>query len=744
MSSKLTLPARALVACLLATASSASLGCGSSGGLPTKGNMPHGEMGKPANIKDEEFAASLFSLLRDGAPTPARDARLVGVVRRQLAHAATRFAHGYPERATDSVIGAMYLMRAGEGRAEMIDEQGDRALAGAITRLSSLGDEGRALALMQMRASFLPAGSPQRKELDEHLRALGVWMKDTRTGKAIRKAGAEERALVSRALVDPSREALDAAARSVSTWIDGAIDFHNEFRQTGERPVREDAIEAARALESGGITMAALFLRHGDARGAVERISGSSAKRLIPPQFMMRLGSAATDDGASDWQAVAGAFAQLESEPQDMETGTDPALVSAALWGSTLEAFRRAPSHFGAAMLVARSLIRFGMSEAAPLALAEGLGAEPDARALATAMDLVVSALNEDASIDDIEAVRRTFRAAAPVLAHGDKPKVASLIEPSAAQVRFMMASIEVRAGNLAAARPLLAAALTAEPSVSGYTMFAMVERQAGDPKKAIEHVGKALGAPDARFAVLDVAEALILSFEVHRDAGAKDKAKETLDRALDAVLAARKAGTGPADKARAERLLGRVLDGYGDVKGAGRALDRALVAAAAERPILGATVLDAVGRAFVRRDLPAARAALKRGIEADVPEEDLVYGGLWVLLLERELRAPTDGTAERALRGGDRGSWVAKLSLWANGKLSDAELASSAQNAAQRVEAAFYAAMAKKVAGDPGAEESLRQVAKSPVIDLLEVHLAREMLAPQLSAELPGGVKLP
>jgi hypothetical protein len=34
--------------------------------------------------------------------------------------------------------------------------------------------------------------------------------------------------------------------------------------------------------------------------------------------------------------------------------------------------------------------------------------------------------------------------------------------------------------------------------------------------------------------------------------------------------------------------------------------------------------------------------------------------------------------------------------------------------------------------------------VAKSPVIDLLEVHIAREMLAPRLQAEVPGGVKLP
>jgi hypothetical protein len=47
-------------------------------------------------------------------------------------------------------------------------------------------------------------------------------------------------------------------------------------------------------------------------------------------------------------------------------------------------------------------------------------------------------------------------------------------------------------------------------------------------------------------------------------------------------------------------------------------------------------------------------------------------------------------------------------------------------------------------VAGDPSAEQRLRQVASSPVIDLLEVQLARDLTAPRVRADLPGGVKLP
>lgn len=75
---------------------------------------------------------------------------------------------------------------------------------------------------------------------------------------------------------------------------------------------------------------------------------------------------------------------------------------------------------------------------------------------------------------------------------------------------------------------------------------------------------------------------------------------------------------------------------------------------------------------------------------------------------------------------------------------MTDGELLSAAQNTAQRIEAIFYTAMQKRAAGDPSANDKLREVAKSPVIDLLEVNLAREMLAPRIQAELPADLKIP
>ncbi len=694
----------------------------------------------PVDVSDAQYATVLSRVLRDGAPTPERLALLAGVVRRQLAHAAPRFNHGHDAHATDGVLGALYLIRAGEGRKEMVDASGEKALAGAVERFSSRGDEGRAESLMRMRAAALDPSSPARALVEEHLKALLDWKQETRTGGALHQLGADERATVGRALVEPSDESLVAAVKALNNWIARAIEYKIAFQEAHQGPERD---EVQRALESGGVIMAVLFLRNGDARGALQVLEQTGAERVMLPALFARIRSAAVNDTPRDWLALASVFAS-GNQDEDGDSDIDPQLLSAALWGTALETYRRDPQGFDGALLLSRSLIHFGMPEGVPLVLEGALGARATPETVSASLDLILAAVDDSAGLDDFDSARRTFKAAAGVLAQAERPELKGRIEPTPARVRSVMAGIELRSGNLADARPLLEQAAAEEPSASAFTTLALVERQAGNGSAAVADVTRALAAPDARAAFLDVGDANLLAFEVKRDSGDAEAAKASLDAALNAALAARQAKGNAAVRARAERLLGRVLQGYGDAKGATRAFERALSAAASDRPTLAATMLDAVGRALVRKDLPAARAALKRGIEGDVSEEDLVYGGLWVSLLEREAKAPSDGTVERALRAGSKTAWTTKLSAWAGGKLSDAELGAAAQSPSQRVEAAFYTAMAGKVKGDPGAEQRLKQVAGAPVIDLLEVQLARDLTAPRVQADLPGGVQLP
>jgi hypothetical protein len=189
--------------------------------------------------------------------------------------------------------------------------------------------------------------------------------------------------------------------------------------------------------------------------------------------------------------------------------------------------------------------------------------------------------------------------------------------------------------------------------------------------------------------------------------------------------------------------MLGRVLSAYGDGDGASKAFARALDTVT-DRALVGATMLEAVSAALVRKDVGAARMSLKKGREAGADHEDLVYGALWLWLVERELGAKPDGSASEIL--GDaagQSSWIGKLATWASGRMTDEALLKEANSEATRVEAAFYVAMAKRARG-AGDDDSLRRVAESPVLDLLEVQIARELTAPRVSLTPPKGVKIP
>ena len=60
---------------------------------------------------------------------------------------------------------------------------------------------------------------------------------------------------------------------------------------------------------------------------------------------------------------------------------------------------------------------------------------------------------------------------------------------------------------------------------------------------------------------------------------------------------------------------------------------------------------------------------------------------------------------------------------------------------------ASFYTALSRKIAGDAAADKTLAEVAQSPAIDLVEVQLARDLLAgPSRFANgpKPAGVAIP
>lgn len=740
-------------------AMAAFVGCAprAAGKAKAPGAMVQAEGAGP--VSDDGFAPALHQILRDGNPSPARTAMLTGVVARQLEHARERFLASAEKRGTDSVIGALYLVRAAEMRLGMV-QGNDESLSKAFTSASIAGDEGRATALLMLRAGELPTGSKERKDVDEHLAALASWQKDTRGAGPLEQAGAEERVRVARALLEPTPEALAAARDAILAWIDRAIAFNDDRRPGAPRPRREEAVEAYRAFRSGAETLAALYLRSGDAPAALVEIERLVPRHIVPPQLYEAVEQAASGGNADAWRNLLGWLAnpQRSAEPgragedprrdalrDDPELATDPDLLRAAIWGTALETYRHDPSVFDVAMAVSAMLIELGMPEGAPLVLFDAIGPKPDVAVLGTALHMVAESMAREEETEDAACARRIFKAAEPLIGLADRPSLKNAVKPSAARLRLEMAAVETRTGNLNAARTLLETAAVEEPSVDTWLTVAAIDRQAGNLPSALAQIEKALATGEAKNNPAAAAEAHLVGFEIQREGGANDKARPELSSALTYALQARKTASTASDKARAERLLARVLERYADPAGAQRATERAFAAAGTDPRQVTPTVLDAAARAFVQKDVKSARAALARASEAALGDDDLVYVALWLSLLEKDVKVRSDGAAARSLSTiHDDGKWSGRLASWGLGKIKDAELAASARTPGQKTEAAFYTAMARRASGDvAGAETELKLIAHSKTIDLIEVELARQLVRPpaQPGTDWPPGL---
>ena len=710
---------------------------------------------RPAPVSEDAFAASVHRLLRDPKPSPERLSLLAGVVNRQLTHANERFAAGQAERGLASVSGAFFLIRSSEFRLEMLGGT-EQTLAAALAVVAPRGDEGRSLAFLTMQTALLAKDAPARRDADTHLDALKGWMKDSRRSGTLESVGAEQRAQAIRSMVEPTPEALAAARDTTEAWIDQALRMNDERRSVTVRPRREDALEAFRAFRSGAETLASIYLRQGDAAGALAEIERTSARKITPPSLYERLKRAGEGGDAVAWREL---LAWLwnpdrkdspgpEGSEADPELAVDPNLLKGALFGTAVEAYRLDPLLADVNAALAALLVQLGLAEAAPLVLADAAVPHPEPALLSASLGLVLQAILREDDAEDTASARRIYAASSPLLALAARPEFKGRLEPSAGKLELAMGTIETRAGNLAGAKVLLEKSTASEPTIEAYLTLAAIERQAGHADNAIALLSRALGMPEAKRNPLSAGEAHLGIFEIERDRGAVDKAKAALASALHDTLDARQRAGDAITKGHAERLLARVLFRFSDAAAAARATERAFVAAGQDKRELAATVLDAAQRAFLRKDVNAARAAVNRGLAGDLPDDDIVYAALWLLFTERETKSRSDGTATRALASiGDDGRWQSRLAAWGLGRMKDSELQAAARTLTQKTEASFYTALARRAVGDSAADTVLAEVVKSPAIDLVEVQLARDLLSgPSRFAygPPPAGVSIP
>jgi tetratricopeptide (TPR) repeat protein len=384
------------------------------------------------------------------------------------------------------------------------------------------------------------------------------------------------------------------------------------------------------------------------------------------------------------------------------------------------------------------------MAEAAPAVLADAVRAHPDPRVVGEALAITLDALATEADVGNAPAARRAFAAAGPLLSVAGQPELAGKVHPTAARLRAAMGEIELREGHMPEAHALFEQSAGEEKSAGVLLSLARIDWRDGQTKKALDRLRDALGAVDAARDPALRGEVLLTLSDVTRDSGDAAGARTPLTQALTELARARSAAAPEGDqRARVERVLARVLDRFGAAQPAQRALERAYAAARGDKHQATQTIELLIGRAFVRADLPAAREGLAWALAADLDADDLVYFGLWVRLLERQLRVASDGEPDRVFSSiPDDGRWVAVLARFGEGKLKGDDLVARATTPIQRYEGLFYAAIDHRVAGDTKrGDEMLREVIAGTGMELSEVGLARDILDP---GRRGGGGPLP
>ena len=684
-------------------------------------------------VDDDLFPSAVRDLLASEPQSKERQQRLTGVVARQMSRVSNRFKAKNRENAVSSFAGAMYLVRAGELTTEMLGPNGYDALKGASDEFAKRGDEGRARASYEMLMRVAPA--KEKADIKAHLDAISAWTRDTAGGGAMQTAGALEAAAVTRLLLEPSVEAREDAVAKTLDFIDKAIQVKTARRARGTQITREEGLEAVRALETGTTVLVAIYLRSGDAHGALAALEKANLKdpQMTRPELMGALKAVVERPDTDRWLDLA---RMLRPGPQrgqprgdEEDFGRDTDLLRVASFVSACEAYRLDSTSPEPAAFVATTLVELGMGEAAPAVLADSVKAQKDPRIVGFGLAVTMQAMLRALDAEEGDSARRSVQGGRASPRRGRRAQGQGPAEPCAslcAHGRDRDPRRRSRRREEAPRRVDGARALGRGPDEP------RADRLACGP-----HQGGARPAQRTR-------SSPTTSRRIPRSVPrcSSSRATSLASRATRAPRASRspmrsrtsrRHARRPSreDRARVERLISRVLDRFGAAKSAEKALERALEAAPRDKRQAAATIGQIVGRAFVRGDLAAAREGLARGQVAELGRDDIVYDALWVHLLERQHRDTKDPTAERILVGAsDDPRWIGKIAAFGAGKLKASDLVAAAQTPTQKTEALFYAAIDRKVSGDAkGADEGLKQVISSTGLDLVEFGLAREIL---------------
>ncbi len=308
-------------------------------------------------------------------------------------------------------------------------------MRGAAHELALKGDEGRARAAYDLLLALAPEA--ERPDIRSHVDALDVWTRDAVTsGGPVASAGGLERIAVHRRMLEPTKEALTDATAAATDWIQQAVELRDRFRKNRVQPPREEGAEAWRALETGPVVLAALYLRDGDASGGLAAIDRAQARELLEaerPAFAQRpRGGGAGAQRRSLHRPAPPAAAPGGTRGHARVGGLRrrSRRVRGGCFRHRAECYRLDPTVPEVALTLGVGLEELGMAEATPAVLADAVRAHPETRVASEALALSLDAIASEAEAGDADAARRAYRATQPLLAIAGDASLTGKVHP--------------------------------------------------------------------------------------------------------------------------------------------------------------------------------------------------------------------------------------------------------------------------------------------------------------------------
>lgn len=676
-------------------------------------------------VSRDEFPRALFQLLMSRDRSSKTKLLLAGVVQYQLHRAEELFDRGFTQEAEDMVTGALLLLRhddellsATRGHAAALMQAGHTS--------ARMGDAGRAAALYDLALAVTDDQS-LRAELTEHLKAIRAFNQSVTGASALEQLGEQTRAALSRSVVDPRAENYLRAKSAIVGWMNAALSSSAAEAEPTTPKERDLAMEAYRAVRSGAPAMVALNVRQGTPAAAVVVLREANLERALPPGYIALLEATAQEGSADAWLALFRQFEESRAEEPN-ETSLPRYVNDAASFGAALGLYRTSEGRLEYAMPLAMILVEFGMPEVASIVLSENSDQKTRPDALAWSLTLVLRGLLELSRTDQLEAARRSYKEAQPLIERASATLGKSGPDPARAQL--VMAALEARHAHVNEARALLLEAQKIAPRGETHLRLGRIEQQRGERALALNYFEQAIKSAQQAGNLLLEAQAEQSLFFLLR--GSDDqKAQDALNRALARALVLRKMAPTTVPAAEVERQLADILQYYDASAVLHQTYQRAIEQSRQNPAELEMTLTEMARTALTIGDLSLGKLATTEAIKLGLPAENTIYIALWYQLLQRRAGQAEDGLSRQIFeQAAHARGWLNSLRKFGLGELSEAEFLKQAHSSVEKTEAEFYALLYRQPRPSNTWPNELTAFAKSPALDLVEVRMAADFLS--------------